>query len=219
MDSAEESDELSNEFDFQREILVQNDLQEQDISGDLDIDIEDDISENSDEKTVLSINSDEMPRYAGIVEKWSLQSRKILIKRLLDQIIVNRNETSDSFFKNVLAQTDVEPPKVSNLQVEDVDDGSEDLTDDGDPMVDHFLNKGKFNQKNTENNKEDKSNEETRSSWSSSEEALASCEGAVFNIPLDGSTKCRENATFDEMNPVMNNLSYVADSTGIHKME
>ena len=219
LDSAEESDELSSEFDFQREILGQNNRPEQDIFEDLDNDNEDDISENTDETTVLSINSDEMPRYASIVEKWSLQSRKILIKRLMDQIIVNRNESSDSFLKNVLAQTDVEPPKVSNLRVEDIDDGSEDLTDDEDALVDHFLNEGKFNQKNTKNNKADNSNEETRSSWSSSEEALASCEGAIFNIPLDGSTKCQENATFDEMSPVMNNLSHVADSTGTSTMQ
>merc|ERR1712123_289889 len=58
--------------------------------------------------------------------------------------------------------------------------------------VDHFFHNGKFNQKNRGNNKEDKSNEETRSSWSSSEEALAACEGAIFNI------------------------SYVVDSTGFY---
>ena len=211
LDSAEESDEISSEFDFQREILGQNNQQGEDISA--DVDLENAISENTEKKVLLSINSDEMPAYASIVEKWSLQSRRTLIKRLTEQIIGNRNESSDSYFKYVQSQT--EHPKASNLREEDAEDvASEDMTDQGDPMVDHFLNEGKFNQKNTGNNKEDKSNEETRSSWSSSEEALASCEGALFNIPLDGSTKCHENATFHDMNPVMNNLSYVADSTG-----
>ena len=37
------------------------------------------------------------------------------------------------------------------------------------------------------------------SSWSSSEEALARCEGLIFNVPLDGGTKCRENATAADM--------------------
>ena len=51
------------------------------------------------------------------------------------------------------------------------------------------MDNGKFNQKNQFDNKEDKSNEETRSSWSSSEEALAACEGAVDNVALDGATR------------------------------
>ena len=29
-----------------------------------------------------------------------------------------------------------------------------------------------------------------RSSWSSSEEALDACEGLIFNVPLEGSTRC-----------------------------
>ena len=37
------------------------------------------------------------------------------------------------------------------------------------------------------------------SSWSSSEEALARCEGLIFNVPLDGGTKCHENATAEDL--------------------
>ena len=55
--------------------------------------------------------------------------------------------------------------------------------------VDHLFNRGRFNQKNVNGSKVDTSNEETRSSWSSSEEALAACEGAVANLPLDGATR------------------------------
>lgn len=47
-----------------------------------------------------------------------------------------------------------------------------------------------------------------------SEEALASCEGAVFNIALNGATACHENATFDEMRHSMNNMSYITDTAG-----
>ena len=161
-----------------------------------------------------------MPKYVSITEKWSLKSKRTLVKRLLEQIIVNRNE-SDEFdiFKNVLPEADTESPKLSNLRSEDFEDkAAEDLSDEGrggqDQTVDHFLNKGKFNQKNQANYKEDKSNEETRSSWSSSEEALSTCEGALFNLPLDGSPRCHENATFEEMNSILTNISYVADTTG-----
>ncbi len=34
------------------------------------------------------------------------------------------------------------------------------------------------------------SRHEVRSSWSSSEEALEACEGLVFNVALEGSTRC-----------------------------
>ena len=37
------------------------------------------------------------------------------------------------------------------------------------------------------------------SSWSSSEEALARCEGLIFNVPLDGGTKCHENGTAEDL--------------------
>ena len=61
----------------------------------------------------------------------------------------------------------------------------------GGEEIDHMFNRGIFNQKNSAKNKVDTSNEETRSSWSSSEEALAACEGAVANIALDGATRSR----------------------------
>ena len=159
-----------------------------------------------------------MPKYVSITEKWSLKSKRTLVKRLLEQIMVNRNESNElDIFKNVLREPDTESPKISNVRSEDFEDSAaEDLTDvgGGEDQIDHFLNKGKFNQKNQADYKEDKSNEETRSSWSSSEEALATCDGALFNLPLDGSPKCHENATFEEMKSTLTNISYVADTTG-----
>ena len=169
---------------------------------------------------MISTSSKEMPKYVSITEQWSLQSKRTLVKRLLEQIMVNKNESNEfDIFKNVLRETDTESPKLSNMRSEDFNDmAAEDLSDlEGSPdedQIDHFLNKGKFNQKNQADYKEDKSNEEARSSWSSSEEALATCDGALFNIPLDGATKCHENATFEEMESTMTNISYVADTTG-----
>ena len=48
----------------------------------------------------------------------------------------------------------------------------------------------------------DRSNEETKSSWSSSEEALAACEGLIFNEPLNGGTKCRYPITLNFLNQI-----------------
>ena len=48
----------------------------------------------------------------------------------------------------------------------------------------------------------DRSNEETKSSWSSSEEALAACEGLIFNEPLNGGTKCRYHIILNFLNQI-----------------
>ena len=73
---------------------------------------------------------------------------------------------------------------------EDEDHAGEEGVTENYANVDHLFNRGHFNQKNVNGRKVDTSNEETRSSWSSSEEALAACEGAVANLPLDGATRC-----------------------------
>ena len=74
--------------------------------------------------------------------------------------------------------------------MEDEDHAGEEGVTENYANVDHLFNRGHFNQKNMDGRKVDTSNEETRSSWSSSEEALAACEGAVANLPLDGATRC-----------------------------
>ena len=58
-----------------------------------------------------------------------------------------------------------------------------------DDTVYDLFDAGVFNQQDPDGL--DRSNEETKSSWSSSEEALAACEGLIFNEPLNGGTKCR----------------------------
>ena len=240
LDSAEESDEISNEFDFQQEVLHVDDEEEY-TRNETSEDISDeDISKLG--KAIVSEGSHELEKYLKNIQNWSESSRKRIAKRLLEQIVGYR--TGDSLVGDALepnlykkknetegdlessleiladytigelksrnsskAATDRKKESDYNVKaVKDEDTGGE---------VDHFFNNGKFNQKNRKENKEDKSNEEVRSSWSSSEEALAACEGAIFNIPLDGATKCNENATFDEMGPIMSNISYLVDSTGI----
>lgn len=221
LDSAEESDEISSEFDFQQEVL-----------GDETAFTEDDIIEKSDEasdtdetKVLISENSMELSKYLENMEKWSSKSRKLIVKKLLEQILSNKNPdepTDMEMFQKVLGDNSyveephVEPVKKGSNQ-DFIYEEYENLEEYGyqqEKDVDHFMDNGKFNQKNLV--KEDKSNEEARSSWSSSEEALASCEGAVFNIALNGATACNENATFVEMKPLMTNMTHMTDSAGFY---
>jgi len=247
LDSAEESDEISNEFDFQQEVLFVDDEKREN---------EQQLMNNSDEESketgeiILREGSKEMLKYLNNIEKWSENSRKTVVKKLLEQILGHKpddnivDDALNQFRKNsyILDQTPGDDVSNATSKVPDYSLGSlrsklsakdaknyvnsEELTynaketeavhDNGEGEVDHFFHNGKFNQKNRAHNKVDKSNEEVRSSWSSSEEALAACEGAIFNIPLNGATKCTENATFDEMRPIMSNISYVADTTGFY---
>ena len=227
LDSAEESDEISSEFDFQQEMFGE----------DQDIETADDVTENVNYLTeqhsnsmLLSENSRELHKYLENIEKWSVRSRKTVIKKLLEQIVHEKTvpEEDLEIFRNVLqkhvTQDVAQEPRVSYVRSNATHDGhGEDIDDDEDDLgdvvtdkkgIDHFFDNGKFNQKNQENNKVDRSNEEVRSSWSSSEEALAACEGAIFNIALNGATSCTENATFDDMRPSMSNMSYITDTSG-----
>ena len=187
--------------------------------------------EGEEGKVVLSAHSREVHSYLEHIQRWSARSRRIVLKRLLEQIVTKQSAEQLQIFKNVLQDhggvTEEErTPAVGEVKSKDVseivdDDEFEDNVggEIGDPdndEVDHFVDNGKFNQKNNLNSKKDKSNEEVRSSWSSSEEALAACEGAVFNIALNGATSCHQNASFAEMRPVMDNISYTTDTAGFY---
>ena len=226
LDSAEESDEISSEFDFQQEVLAEDDRAEHVMENDVSS-----VSEEDDtEKILLSLNSKEVHKYLENIEKWTIRSRKIIVKKLLndpkllDEIVRNKPDENLDIF--LAKESEELAPKLSEVKsqlVENIEDnvfenvGGEEYEDpNNNEEIYNFMNNGKFNQKNQFDNKEDKSNEETRSSWSSSEEALASCDGAVFNIPLNGATACHENATFDEMKSVMNNISYTTDTSGFY---
>ena len=226
LDSAEESDEISSEFDFQQEVLAEDDRVEHVMENDISS-----VSEEDDtEKILLSLNSKEVHKYLENIEKWTIRSRKIIVKKLLndpkllDEIVRNKpDENLDIFLAKESEELTPKLSEVKSRLVENIEDnvfenvGGEEYEDpNNNEEIYNFMNNGKFNQKNQFDNKEDKSNEETRSSWSSSEEALASCDGAVFNIPLNGATACHENATFDEMKSVMNNISYTTDTSGFY---
>ena len=228
LDSAEESDEISSEFDFQQEVLAEEEGKSAESVEEND---KDEIEEDDTDKVLLSLNSKEVSKYLENIEKWSIRSRKIIVKKLLndpqllEEIIRNKpaDEDLQIFLENDSKEVFPKLAEVKSKLVENIEDNVfenvggeeyEDLDNNGD--IYNFMNNGKFNQKNQFDNKEDKSNEETRSSWSSSEEALASCDGAVFNIPLNGATACHENATFDEMKSVMNNISYTTDTSGFY---
>ena len=187
--------------------------------------------EGEEGKVVLSAHSREVHSYLEHIQRWSARSRRILVKRLLEQIVTKQSAEQLQIFKNVLQDhggvTEEErTPAVGEVKSKDVseivdDDEFEDnvggeISDPDNDEVDHFVDNGKFNQKNNLNSKKDKSNEEVRSSWSSSEEALAACEGAVFNIALNGATSCHQNASFAEMRPVMDNISYTTDTAGFY---
>jgi len=236
LDSAEESDEISNEFDFQQEVLHVEE-KEENIAETVE-DISDEDAKELGER-ILSEGSHEMLKYLNNIEKWSENSRKTIVKKLLEQIVGHKpdqivvdalkelNKIKEKKNESSTEVPDYTLGKLKSKHYKNDEDGEGehyeyDDTDaketDGNVAgeVDHFFHNGKFNQKNRDQNKEDKSNEEVRSSWSSSEEALAACEGAIFNIPLNGATKCNANATFDEMRPIMSNISYVADTTGFY---
>jgi len=238
LDSAEESDEISNEFDFQQEVL-HVDEEEENREEKVTDPSEEDIEELG--EMILTEGSHEMLKYLNNIEKWSENSRKTVVKKLLEQILGHKpgdkivDDALREFNKNnanldttqdkddIESTTEVPDYTLGKLRSRfttgDADynvDGEEHNSEEKEVEVDHFFHNGKFNQKNRGDNKEDRSNEEVRSSWSSSEEALAACEGAIFNIPLNGATKCSENATFDQMRPIMSNMSYIADSTGFY---
>ena len=84
LDSAEESDEISNEFDFQQEVLH---VEEEEEKGEETV--EDISDENAKElgERILSEGSQEMLKYLNNIEKWSENSRKTIVKKLLEQIV------------------------------------------------------------------------------------------------------------------------------------
>ena len=158
LDSAEESDEISSEFDFQQEVLGDD----AGSNNEGDTNVASDVIED-DSKIVLSQNSRELERYLENMERWSPKSRKLIVKKLLEQIINKRNDVKDlDMLKHVLNDNIVkEEPKLEYVKErinEDYYDVAEENND-----VSHFLDNGKFNQKNLV--KEDKSNEEVKISF------------------------------------------------------
>lgn len=82
-------------------------------------------------------------------------------------------------------------------------------------VVYDLLHVGKFDQQNF-NGKKDKSREETKSSWSSSEEALAACEGLIFNVPLNGGTKCTQDANSETLEQIRTSVELEVSDTAFY---
>ena len=179
------------------------------------------------------------------MESWSVRSKKVAIQKLLEML--QKTPLEDEAIKTLEAlkkfrafqiqndlnitkrSTTTEDPHLqtalSNLRdkvYDEYDDnvGSEILDDDEtfkvttETNVENFFNRGKYNQKD----KKDRSREEVRSSWSSSEEALAACEGVVKEpMALNGATKCHPNASDADLGLQMEEtkLEYDVTSTGI----
>jgi len=189
---------------------------------------------------MMPATSKELNSSLANIQRWSPGSRKKLVKHLIQQMLKDRSGSQQEEKLMALSQqfglaaaaADPQPVKqdaraeaitVRSLNLTDTADQAGEVFGDydgggeyADSQVFNLFNRGKFNQKNVDGNKKDTSNEETRSSWSSSEEALAACEGAVDNIALDGATRCNENSTFEEMWPFMTHLEHNVDSTGFY---
>jgi len=232
LDSQEESDELSNEFDFENEILDKistAQINSQEIIEKDSQEIHDSNSEETDEdmtiRNILSGSSKEASKYLNNIEQWSVNSQKILVKKLMENLKErdggkdHNNTILFSMSEYVKPQSNIAITKEDNIDIfedkatEDYEDHEgENLFDD----TDHMFNRGKFNQHNLPTDKEDKSDEETNSSWSSSEEALAACEGVIHNNQLVGQTKCGDNSTEEELKSAMTEFSHMVESSGFY---
>jgi len=227
LDSAEESDEISNEFDFKNEVL---DVEEEQARPSIELE-----ASSEESMQMMPATSKELNTSLANIQRWSPGSRKKLVKHLIQQMLNDRSSGQQEEKLMALSQQfglagdpeseqeiRAEAVTVRALNLTDTDQAGEVFGDFnggaeyGNSQVFNLFNQGKFNQKNVDGNKKDTSNEETRSSWSSSEEALAACEGAVDNIALDGATRCNENSTFEEMWPFMTHLEHNVDSTGFY---
>ena len=248
LDSQEESDELSNEFDFANEILdaysTQEELEENDIEDESTEIEEFESVELEDDKILhgsLSGSSREASKYLDNIEQWSLKSQTILVKKLmanLNRKNVNvsdtniNNNASDTFevsISGIVHQKDKKNNKNNKYDIhrthesleKRVTTDIEDYQTEGEDLLDdpdHLFNSGKYNQNNLPTDKEDKSDEEPNSSWSSSEEALDKCEGVIHNNQLAGQLKCGQNSSDGDFRSAMTEFSYLVEKSGTYSI-
>jgi hypothetical protein len=103
-------------------------------------------------------------------------------------------------------------PRPQHHQLDDDDLGGGE--DQGEDVVYDLTDRGQFNQKNKDG--KDTSNEETKSSWSSSEEALMACEGLIYNVPLNGGTQCTKQATAATLDSIRTEITLEVSETGFY---
>lgn len=224
LDSMEdESDEISDEFEFSHEI-VGADGRRLAVSGGGGNGTS---SRSEEDEVPLVGNSHVLPaegereagRVADLVELNKL-SRQELLRRYLDVMRAMKEDggapVEDPFRAYSVREVDEadreeppEPPRAAPVMLHQGSGADEEAGDDegaadvgsevtadggggvlaGDQPGDdvyQLTDAGQFNQKDPN----DRSREEVRSSWSSSEEALARCEGLIYNVPLNGGTRC-----------------------------
>ena len=219
LDSQEESDEWSKEFDFENEVL-DNIPNIEIISKET---VEEESKEiNSDEengdmnmKTGLSGSSKEASKYLDNIEQWSVLSQKILLKKLTENLhgkVKSNNSTISVSGAGYVEDESNENMEKDGLEIiENYEDAEGvDLFDE----TDYMFNRGMVDQNNLPVDNEDKSDEEANSSWSSSEEALEACEGVLHNYQLAGKIKCRDNSTSEELQGMMTEFSHTVESSG-----
>jgi len=209
LDSQEESDEYSNEFDVQKDLyepameytkqLFQEYTTEHAIQYSEDIlksMMMNPMNNNIDTFTIGNqTTSDDF--YKGLDRKY----------REYYKLMKEKNEKAK--YESQLEKRSLATKNATKLEklTEELnrdeymdDDGSEDLSDyqdqdyaetnDKSGPPDHLVNSGIFDQKNTASGKKENSREEVRSSDSSSEEALRNCKGVIKVHEFAGRRKC-----------------------------
>ena len=226
LDSQEEADETSNEFDFKEDLYTQETIVkfENNVNGTKSTDEMNPAQGEDDSLTAAKIttssHSSELSKYMQNIDQWSQESKRALMKKLMVQL----NPGSIKKHGEAFYQTHKDSSSGISKTIErDKDD--EDLNDDSDEgsyekeddelEIDHLLNREKLDQNSYNENIEDKSYEEPNSSWSSSEEALEKCEGVIHNNNLAGQLKCNRNSSDEELGIVMSELSYVVEASGL----
>lgn len=238
LDSVEESDEISEEFEFNHEIIQDTSSLNQTI--------------HSEEKAFLwsgennsdNNNSSLTNSFLDIIDQLDTRQKHQIVRTILQRLNQDPNseerlldlEIRSKFEAFQLKQqqknfvfptyTETTTPRLSrDLQSkksrikDEITQTDQEFRGQEVIDTDHFpeglynlRDQGRFDMQ-TEN---DKSREEVRSSWSSSEEALAACEGLMYNVPLNGATRCQDGSTEQDLKEIQTEISFEVAQTGFY---
>ena len=150
-----------------------------------------------------------------ITNKYKTENKKKENRKFKEQQKENKDEITRMKYRSLRMKNEKkrsETLKKIKLLEEEYENMGAEVFDDEDNDIESFLQSGKLNQTNTQDN----SNEEVQSSWSSSEEALVACEGVIALSPLDGATKCHKNASEQDLDSSMVEITHMVDKTGFY---
>eukprot|EP00095_Tigriopus_kingsejongensis_P000099 maker-scaffold1424_size42081-snap-gene-0.12 protein:Tk00099 transcript:maker-scaffold1424_size42081-snap-gene-0.12-mRNA-1 annotation:"hypothetical protein DAPPUDRAFT_299891" len=238
LDSAEESDEISQEFEFSHEITRGNQSDfEHMVSAQVN-----NAMNGTNSHQILS------PKIMDLLKRMNPIKKQALVRALLEQLYEDPNSEESLVYaqaRSKFAAYQIKSPQNEPINMVETTTARESRqTGPGDPdpwddpadqidgnldagmeVVDDVLfdyipqdmvydlhDQGRFDQR-TDN---DESREEVRSSWSSSEEALAACEGLMYNVPLNGATQCHRRATEEDLNSIQTEISFEVSQTGFY---